>query len=114
MSDDSLKEVDGDIHRVGNQEYTRGKFGSFNIYTVRIRDLFVVESFFNHEGITSFSSLKGTAYIPNTGLVGSWIPNPVSIVDAFRNARCKHYQDIVAANPADQKYLANWLARAQK
>ena len=89
MSDDSLKEVDGDIHRVGNQEYTRGKFGSFNIYTVRIRDLFVVESFFNHEGITSFSSLKGTAYIPNTGLVGSWIPNPVSIVDITIQAYSK-------------------------
>lgn len=36
------------------------------------------------------------------------------IIAAYREARCSHYRAIVAAKPEDQKYLAQWLARAQK
>lgn len=33
---------------------------------------------------------------------------------AFIAARCQHYRDIVVTNPADEKYLANWIVRASK
>ena len=89
MSEDSQIQMNGDIHRVGNEEYTRGKFGSFSIYKVKVRDLFVEECYFRREGIQSYSSLKGRAYIPNTGLVGSWIPNPISEVDITISAYSK-------------------------
>ena len=89
MSETNPLETNGDIHRVGNQEYTRGKFGSFNIYKVKVSNLYFDECYFRRDGISSYSSLKGSAYIPNTALVGSWIPNPISKVDirisAFSN-----------------------------
>jgi lysozyme family protein len=40
--------------------------------------------------------------------------DPVTLVAAFKSARAFHYECIVKANPADEKYLAGWLARAQK
>jgi lysozyme family protein len=51
---------------------------------------------------------------------GEWGPitvetvnaSPVMLVDNFIVNRCQHYRDIVAKNPADQKYLTGWLARA--
>ena len=54
---------------------------------------------------------------------GGWGPNtldatnacnPVDLVNAFQTVRCEHYEAIVARNPADKKYLTNWLARAKK
>jgi lysozyme family protein len=39
--------------------------------------------------------------------------NAAALVTAFIEARVAHYQAIVAANPADQVYLAGWLRRAQ-
>jgi len=53
---------------------------------------------------------------------GGWGPHTVSavnaadpdaLVQAFIAARAAHYQAIVAANPADARYLKGWLARAQ-
>jgi lysozyme family protein len=35
-------------------------------------------------------------------------------VEAFKRLRGAHYQEIVARNPDDEKYLAGWLARAEK
>ena len=40
--------------------------------------------------------------------------NPGALVAAFINAREEHYREIVQNNPADAKYLPNWLARAGK
>jgi lysozyme family protein len=40
--------------------------------------------------------------------------DPVALVTAFKGARAFHYECIVKANPADEKYLAGWLARAEK
>jgi lysozyme family protein len=59
-----------------------------------------VDGGWGHETLTHANS------IPATG--------PINIVDAFRGVRTQHYKDIVAKNPADQKYLNGWLARASK
>ena len=40
--------------------------------------------------------------------------NALTLVAAFRQQRVTFYQAIVAANPAKAKYLAAWIARAQK
>ena len=40
--------------------------------------------------------------------------DPVALVTAFKDARIFHYECIVKANLADQKYLAAWVARASK
>ena len=40
--------------------------------------------------------------------------NPAALVAAFIEARENHYRAIVQNNPADQKYLQEWLARASK
>ena len=57
------------------------------------------------------------------GIDGAWGPatlhganscNPDMLAAAFRAVRSQHYRDIVLKNPADAKYLANWLARAGK
>ena len=80
MSDTQV-EVNGDIHRIGNNEYTRGRLGSFNIYTLKIKDLFIEETYYKREGIENNSILKGTAYIPTTMLDGYWIPNPIKEVE---------------------------------
>jgi len=40
--------------------------------------------------------------------------NPATLVAAFQQAQEDHYRAIVAANPADAKYLAGWLARARR
>jgi lysozyme family protein len=54
---------------------------------------------------------------------GQWGPRTVEevnkcnqdeLVSEFQQARIEHYQAIVAANPAKEKYLAGWLARARK
>ena len=54
---------------------------------------------------------------------GSWGPatvaaanaaDPDALVAAFKACRLAHYQAIVAAYPADARYLAAWSARAQK
>ena len=37
-----------------------------------------------------------------------------TLLAAYRAARVAHYQAIAAANPADAKYLAAWVARAEK
>lgn len=39
--------------------------------------------------------------------------DPESLLAAFRTVRAARYKEIVAANPADEKYLDVWLARAQ-
>jgi hypothetical protein len=53
---------------------------------------------------------------------GGWGPNtltavngadPAGLVQAYIAARQAHYQAIVAANPADARYLEVWLARAR-
>lgn len=54
---------------------------------------------------------------------GAWGPktvgavnacDPIALVAAFKGARVFHYECIVKANPADQKYLAAWTIRAEK
>jgi lysozyme family protein len=40
--------------------------------------------------------------------------DPVTLVAAFKSARAFHYECIVKANPQDEKYLAGWIARAEK
>lgn len=40
--------------------------------------------------------------------------DPERIIAAYRELRCTHYRAIVEAKPEDQKYLAQWLARAEK
>lgn len=54
---------------------------------------------------------------------GNWGPNTVeainecdsgALVAAFQKVRADRYRAIVAANPLDERYLANWLARADK
>lgn len=54
---------------------------------------------------------------------GAWGPvtlqaansaNPDVIVEAFKQVRITHYKAIVESNPADAKYLSEWLARASK
>ena len=40
--------------------------------------------------------------------------NPLTLVAAFQQTRCTHYECIAAKNPADARYLAGWLARARK
>lgn len=37
-----------------------------------------------------------------------------TLVEAVIKARCDHYRAIAAANPADEKFLAQWIARAEK
>lgn len=37
-----------------------------------------------------------------------------SLVSGFIAARIQHYKDIAAENPAEAKYLPEWIARAQK
>ena len=39
--------------------------------------------------------------------------DPVALVTAFKKQRSDHYRRIVALNPANEKYLAGWLERAQ-
>lgn len=39
--------------------------------------------------------------------------DPQALLTAYREARAAHYNKIVAANPANQKYLAVWLQRAE-
>lgn len=52
---------------------------------------------------------------------GGWGPHTLAaangcdeteLVGQFKAVRCQHYNDIVAANPVNQKYLNGWLARA--
>jgi len=50
---------------------------------------------------------------PNT-LTAVNAVNPATLVAAFKNARCAHYEAIVAANPAKAKFLNQWIARAEK
>ena len=51
---------------------------------------------------------------------GCWRPKTLTsansgiIVPAFINARVAHYEDILAKNPADEKYREVWMARARK
>jgi lysozyme family protein len=40
--------------------------------------------------------------------------NPLTLVAAFQQQRVAYYQAIVADNPSKAKYLAAWIARAQK
>lgn len=40
--------------------------------------------------------------------------NPDMLAAAFRQARAQAYRDIVSSDQADSKYLAGWLARAEK
>ena len=40
--------------------------------------------------------------------------NPAALIAAFIEAREDHYREIVRNNPADEKYLEEWLARAGK
>jgi type VI secretion system secreted protein VgrG len=40
--------------------------------------------------------------------------NPLTLVAAFQQQRVAYYQAIVAANPSKAKFLAAWIARAQK
>ena len=80
-SEESQINLNGDLHKVGNEEYTRGVFGSFHIYRVKVRDLFVTESHFRNDGIRSHSSIKGNAYIPNTSVVSFRKSEPISKVD---------------------------------
>ena len=70
----------------------------------------------------SVNSLQNNSLIVD----GGWGPNTVkqanqvsapsdtNIVMAFKHARSEHYQHIVANNPSNGKYLAAWLARANK
>ena len=53
---------------------------------------------------------------PNTVLHSNQlsIPDDCNIVAAFKDARIQHYQHIVTNNPANGKYLAGWIARANK
>jgi lysozyme family protein len=51
---------------------------------------------------------------PNTVKQANNISSAINVVNAFKNTRAQHYKDIVAKNPADEKYLNNWLARAMK
>jgi type VI secretion system secreted protein VgrG len=39
--------------------------------------------------------------------------NPTVLVQWFESLRSDHYEEIAAANPSMEKYLAGWLARAQ-
>jgi lysozyme family protein len=57
------------------------------------------------------------------GVDGDWGPmtlqaanncNSDMLSAAFRRARVAHYREIVLKNPADAKYLDNWLIRAGK
>jgi lysozyme family protein len=54
---------------------------------------------------------------------GGWGPNTVgaangcdadALIRAFISIRCAHYRSIAAANPADAKFLNQWIARAEK
>lgn len=52
---------------------------------------------------------------------GHWGPNTVATVNkfvnllaAFQSTRAQYYRDIVAKNPSDEKYLSQWLSRAEK
>jgi len=53
---------------------------------------------------------------------GLWGPNTVaaanaadsSLVQLFIAARVQHYRDIARDNPAEAKYLPEWIARAEK
>ena len=40
--------------------------------------------------------------------------DPAALLKAFQTARINHYKAIAAHNPADQKYLSEWLARASQ
>lgn len=60
---------------------------------------------------------------PAVAIDGKWGPSTVNAANAcdqnqlllaYKAARCQHYKDIVEANPADQPYLAAWIARAEK
>lgn len=50
---------------------------------------------------------------PNTIKVANGI-DPCVLTAAFKSARINRYKSIVERNPADQKYLAQWLARASQ
>lgn len=54
---------------------------------------------------------------------GVWGPNTLTATNAaipdlllqnYRDALCQHYQDIVDANPSEEKFLAGWLIRAKQ
>ena len=38
---------------------------------------------------------------------------PLSLMEGLRAAAAAHYRDVVAANPANEKFLNGWLARAE-
>jgi type VI secretion system secreted protein VgrG len=64
----------------------------------------------------AINSLRGTLVVdgqlgPATMAAANNLPSD-ALVAAFKAGRVAHYQAIVAANPADEKYLTGWLARA--
>ena len=50
---------------------------------------------------------------PNT-LAAVNAVNSLTLVAAFQQTRCTHYECIAAKNPADARYLAGWLARSKR
>jgi lysozyme family protein len=40
--------------------------------------------------------------------------NADGLVAEFSNNRCNYYRSLAAANPADEQYLAGWMARANR
>jgi lysozyme family protein len=74
---------------------------------------------------TAVKLLQSAANFVGCGIVvdGVWGPATVNatngcgisqIVPAFQQARISRYKAIVQANPSNQKYLAQWIARAEK
>jgi lysozyme family protein len=68
---------------------------------------------------TSINTLRSSAMVVD----GGWGPltvtaankcDSIALVQAFKDARVAHYENIVLANPSDEKYLEEWKARAEK
>lgn len=64
--------------------------------------------------------LMQMAISPSLTADGCWGPKTVAAANSgdyvtlFISLREQHYRNIAAANPADEKYLDEWLARAKK
>ena len=80
---------------------------------VRLLQEAIIDAWTDAHSITPIELATDGAWGPKTVAAANAL-NDSLLVQWFKSYRCDHYDEIVAKNPANQKYLAGWLARASK